>query len=444
MARPLIAGASIALFTRFLEVAVCRGPATLTLVQLMPQISKIPRGFRPEPFDYHEEIELEISALTNQGQGLGRLENWVVLVRFALPGERVRARVFKNHSNFSKADLLKVLDPSAHRVEPQCSLFQECGGCQYQNLDYKEQLSWKRHQVEELLEHMADIRFPVNDVVPSPQIYHYRSKITPHFHKPKDGEIPAIGFLRQNGRRDIVDVPACPIASEAINEALPEIRADARKNAASYRRGATLLLRDSAGEVLTDPSATATESVGPLTFGFAAGEFFQNNPHILPAFTEYVATQAAASDASYLVDAYCGSGLFCLTAASRFKRAVGIEISESSVNWACSNASRNKIETARFECGNADSLFVALDFDGADAAVIIDPPRKGCDEAFLHQLHAFAPRTVVYVSCNPSTQMRDLVALLDTGKYRLDAVQPFDLFPHTKHLECVITLNRDE
>ena len=141
------------------------------------------------------------------------------------------------------------------------------------------------------------------------------------------------------------------------------------------------------------------------------------------------------------MDAYCGSGLFALTAAPAVEQVTGIEISESSVAFARENAVANGITNAVFRAGDAAAIFHGLAFPAADTAVIIDPPRKCCDPAFLTQLFAFAPRTVVYVSCDPATQMRDLKGFLTAG-YALTAVQPFDLFPQTRHLECVITLRR--
>ncbi len=464
------------------------------------------KKFNDHPFAYHQEIELEISTLTNLGSGLGRvklandaraangaesdqqpienrdskIENstgWVVMVPFTLPGERVRARVFRNHKNFSEADLVEVLTPSPHRVEAPCPLFGRCGGCQYQHLTYTEQLRWKQQQVAELLQHMAGITFPVNPVVGSPREFGYRSKITPHFAAPRwfkspradatvasqeetvpgavsDLESPVptsapaelnfpIGFLRQGTRFDIVDVPRCPIATDAINEKLTDVRADVRARAESFTRGATLLLRDASGVVTTDYDAIVTETVGDLKLHFLARDFFQNNPFILPAFTGYVREQAATSGARFLVDAYCGSGLFALTAARAFERVAGIEISESSVRFARENAEANGIANATFQAGDAAAIFAGLTFSPDDTVVVIDPPRKGCDASFLGQLFAFGPRAVVYVSCDPATQMRDLKEFLAAG-YELRAVQPFDLFPQTRHLECVISLVRTQ
>jgi len=451
----------------------------------------VAKKFNAYPFAYHAEIELEISTLTNRGHGLGRVElpeegeapragldagraenagtpnkegppdlgptrstpsknslrQWVIMVPFCLPGERVRVRVFRNHKNYSEADLLKVLRASPHRVEPYCALFGQCGGCQYQHLDYAEQLVWKRRQVEELLQHMVGIEHEVAPVIGSPRQYGYRSKITPHF---KVGR-PAIGFLRQGTRFEVIDVPECAIATPEINARLVEVRERTRQRIErrEYKRDATLLLRHASEGVVTDYDAVITEELvrgdaqEPLKLRFLARDFFQNNPFILPAFTGYVREQAASSGGRFLVDAYCGSGLFALSAASAFEQAAGVEISESSIRFAQENAVANGITNARFLAGDAAAIFAGLDFPPEETAVIIDPPRRGCDEGFLGQLFAFGPRAVVYVSCDPATQMRDLRLFLEAG-YALKAVQPFDLFPQTRHLECVITLERGQ
>lgn len=414
------------------------------------------KRFNDHPFPYRTELELEISTLTNLGVGLGRVDieggRWVVMVPFTLPGERVKVRVYRNHKNFSEADLLEVVAPSPHRITAPCALFGRCGGCQYQHLVYSEQLAWKRRQVEELLQHMAGIEFPVSPVIGSPREFGYRSKITPHFHvgRPDDPRTPPpaetpIGFLKQGTRFELVDVPACPIATPEINAKLPEVRARTRERigAGEFKRDATLLLRHAQEGVITDYDAVIHEKIGELRLHFLARDFFQNNPFILPAFTGYVREQARASGARFLVDAYCGSGLFALSCAPAFERVAGVEVSETSVKFARENAAANGIANAVFSAGDAATIFAGLDaaFVPADTAVVIDPPRKGCDESFLAQLFTFGPRAVVYVSCDPATQMRDLKSFLAAG-YQLTAVQPFDLFPQTRHLECVITLRR--
>ena len=404
----------------------------------MKEASRPPRKFVPHPFAYHEEITVEITTLTNMGQGLGRVNGWVVLVPFALPGETVTARVYRNDRNFSEADLVRAVVPSPHRVEPRCPLFGSCGGCQYQNLAYEEQLRWKQRQVAELLHHMAKVELPVEPVIPSPRAYGYRSKITPHFAPDREGRAGEVGFLRHGRRQELVDVPHCAIATDAINAALPAVRESVHEK--TWKRGATLLLRDAGGTVVTDPRQEASETVGGLTFGFLAGDFFQNNPFILEPFVTYAVEQARESGARHLVDAYCGSGLFSLFAARVFESVTGVEISESAVARAAQNAARNGLANCRFVAGSAESVFGGMALHGPESAVVIDPPRRGTDSVFLQQLFAFRPRRVVYVSCNPATQMRDLREFMDGG-YEAVRVQPFDLFPQTKHLECVITLD---
>lgn len=401
------------------------------------------------PFPHRHETEVEIDTLTNLGVGVARVpvgapsRPWVVFVPFALPGERVRVRVWRNRANYSEADLLAVLRPSPHRIAPRCPLFGACGGCQYQNLQYAEQLRWKRRHVADLLARLARIEAPVAEPIPSPRAFGYRSKLTPHFERPpadSTADFP-IGFLRAGTRRALVDVPQCPLATDAINARLATLRAEVRARRADYTRGATLLLRDAGGTVVTDPTAEIEEVVDGVRLRFLARDFFQNNPFILPAFVRYVREQAAGGGARFLVDAYCGSGLFALTAAPAFAAVAGVELSESAVARAAANAAANGLAHVRFVAADAAAIFAGLEFSARETAVVIDPPRKGCDTAFLDQLVAYGPRTVVYVSCDPATQMRDLARLVPAG-YRVTAVQPFDLFPQTRHLECVATLEQ--
>lgn len=401
---------------------------------------RVPKKFVPEPFGYHEEVELAIDALTNLGHGVGRINGWVVMVPFALPGERVRARIFRNHKNYSEGDLIEVLEASPERVEPRCPLFGQCGGCQYQHFSIAGQMEWKRRQVQELLEKALGYEVNVEPTHPSPQPYGYRSKLTPHYERPQGNDFP-IGFLHRDRRFGLVDVPNCPIAVDAINNALPKVRENLRANGRKYRKGGTLLLRAADVGVEIDPSSVVTERVGDIVYQFQAGEFFQNNPFILPQLIATVIEHASAGTARYLVDAYCGVGVFSLAAAKRFERSMGIEISARAVQLAQANARLNRIQNCDFLIGKAESLFAEVDFPGAESAVVIDPPRAGCDVAFIEQLLTFAPQRIVYVSCDPATQARDLVHLT-AGGYRIAHIQPFDLFPQTRHIENVVTLVR--
>ena len=423
-----------------------------------------PKKFNPHPFEYHQELTLEIDSLSNLGVGIARVpidnpdadsaesQGWVVFVPSTLPGETVLARIFRNNKGHSQADLIEVLEPSPDRLDPKCPLFGKCGGCQYQHLSYEKQLKWKTLQVEGLLKHMAGVETECSPAMPSPKQWGYRSKITPHFKRPRDGKIGDIGFLLAGQRSHLVDVPHCPIAMDEINAVMPEIRDRTRADHKSYKKDATLLLRCSSGMKPEDPPFVETNhrnvicervttDAGEIVFQFLAGNFFQNNPYILPSFTSYVAEQASSGGAKYLVDAYCGSGLFSLCLAHKFEKVAGVEVSETAADWAQKNADLNNIKNTSFLASSAEAIFADITFPSAETAVVIDPPRKGCNEEFLTQLFEFGPSKVIYVSCNPATQMRDLKEFLTEG-YELTEVQPFDLFPQTRHLECVIVLEK--
>ena len=399
-----------------------------------------PKGFRSGPYEYHEETIIDINNLTNTGLGVGRdEENWVIFVPYCIPGERVKARIFRNHKNHSEADLVEIINPSQYRVVPSCNYYGKCGGCQYQHIEYDEQLKWKKQQVIELLKFMAETDAPVNDIISSPVKYNYRSKITPHFNKPKNGEIGPIGF-QQFGRRSLIDIEFCKIAKEDINNTLKDIRHDILNRSLSYKKGATILIRsDHQKKIHTKADSIAEEMVGRVKFNFPAGSFFQNNPYILEKFTDHVRREAKSNHSRFLVDAYCGAGLFALTSAKSFDEVTGIEISDDSILWAKKNLKENKINNVKFISGKIENLFSDIEYNSNETSVIIDPPRKGCSEDFLLQLFKFKPRKVVYVSCNPATQMRDLKLFIKSG-YELKQTQPFDLFPQTRHLECIMTL----
>lgn len=399
-----------------------------------------PRNFVPEPFAYGHILEVDIEDLTNLGDGVARVDGWVVFVPFALPGERVRVRIWRNKKNYSDADLVEVLRASEHRVEPRCPLFGDCGGCQYQHYSYSAQLEWKSRQIQQLLQKMLGRTFAVAPCIGDPaHAYGYRSKITPHFRFPPNRPDVPIGFQRF-ASRSLVDVAQCPIASPSINVALARERENLRSGKRTFRRGGTLLFRDSLSGVIMDARRRAAEMVGDWKFEFVAGEFFQNNPYVLPKLVDYAVGAAAGAPVRFLVDAYCGVGVFGICGHQRFEQVVGIEVNEQAVLLADENIRRNAIPNMVIHLGKAEAVFATLRFPPEQTAVLLDPPRKGCDNAFIEQLLTFHPRRIVYVSCGPDTQARDIGPLLAAG-YRVVAIQPFDLFPQTRHIENVVVLD---
>ncbi len=410
------------------------------------------RQFHDFPFSKFQELSVSIESLTNQGAGVARVEiqdkegnprRWVIFIPYTIPGEQVLCRILRNDKNCSHAEVVRLEQISKDRENAVCHLFGTCGGCQYQHMSYHLQLEWKTRQTQELLTRMAGLNITVEPCTPSPLPWNYRSKITPHFNRPHKGKIKSIGFQSIGNSRDIVDVEQCPIAMPAINEALPSLRKSTRAKGNSYKEHTTLLLRASGHYVETNASTAISEQVGELTFHFLAGDFFQTNPSILPEFTDYVATLARGAGSHYLVDTYCGSGLFALCLAKHFEEVQGIEIVQTAADWARHNAKQNDITNVTFTAGSAENIFSNIQFPSEKTTVLIDPPRKGCDKKFLEQLFRYSPNKVVYISCNPATQMRDLNLFHEHG-YDLTKVRPFDLFPQTKHLECVMLLVKNK
>ena len=468
--------------------------------------------------DKFSEVEVKILELSSTGDGLGTStsSSHIYVVPFTVPGDIVTAKVIRHVKDAGHiiTDFVEVLEASTQRNDTriECKYFAKCSGCQLQMMSYEDQLAHKKTILERAYINFSGMireAIPtVNDTIGSPMRYGYRTKLTPHFDgppgmkrrqksgsPPKFEEIPPIGFM-QKGTRWTIDVEDCPIGTDAVRAGMREERARVAKEISNYRRGATLLLRESTERVLavkgkgetshvasdqnqhetgntahsdpqistkasssdpsteiktciTDSKATTTEYIGPYIFTNPAGAFFQNNNSILPNFTAYIRQHIASPTDSpsltHLIDAYCGSGLFTITLSSLFTSSLGIDIASRSIDFARRNAALNGIPNAAFMTATASALFAEVEFDPKATAVVIDPPRKGCDADFLAQLLRFGPRRVVYVSCNVHTQARD-VGFLVEGKqgtrYGLKSLQGFDFFPQTGHVEGVAVLEK--
>ncbi|KAJ7438144.1 S-adenosyl-L-methionine-dependent methyltransferase [Mycena latifolia] len=453
---------------------------------------------RQSPFEYHQELEMQVVALCSTGSALATsaksIRPWVVVVPFCLPGETIRVKVYRNARMHSLADLIEVVTPNPEFRDDslvQCKYFGSCAGCQYQMLSYEKQLDLKRDVVVKAYRNFSNLLQsampPIESTMPSPLQYNYRTKITPHFEAPTKAqsknrpkgtgtERPEwfnIGFNRV-GTHKVMDIEDCPIATPIIRETLPAVRANAVKNLWTYKRGVSLILRDSLPPAptptpgnnpteaiatdlethvcITDHRGSVREKVGPWLFEYPNGSFFQNNNAVLPSLTSYVQSRIAAADGpspTHLVDAYCGAGLFAISLSPHFTTVAGIELSAESIRAATHNAELNGIPANKisFRAGDAADIFRTVgDFPPCGTVLLIDPPRKGCDEPFIKQLLAFRCRTVVYVSCNVHTQARDVGLILKgsaedgRGRYVLENVRGFDLFPQTAHVESVAVL----
>ncbi|KAJ2779295.1 tRNA(m5U54)methyltransferase, partial [Coemansia javaensis] len=400
------------------------------------------------------ELEVHVHELTERGAGVATREDaaqlravaaaggrpWVVVVPFVLRGERVRVRAVRHEWGYTQADLLAVVAASPLRTAAPCRFFGRCSGCQLQHVAYRDQLAFKRQAVERAFARANPLfaALPVAAPVPSPLQLGYRTKLTPHFELPRKAapapdDVP-IGFMLA-GQRRVLDIEDCVIGTDAVRRGLAAARSATRARMADYKRGATLLVRETnappggaldrladtpVAELETgytlDPKSWVVDVVGDLKFAYPASSFFQNNASILPAFTGYVRDELrrwrARPDGTgalrTLVDAYCGSGLFGIACRDGFARVVGIEISSESISCAGRNAQLNGADNVEFVLGDAARIFDQIDAAPDSTAVVIDPPRKGSTPDFLDQLVAYGPRVIVYIACGVPAQARDL------------------------------------
>jgi tRNA/tmRNA/rRNA uracil-C5-methylase (TrmA/RlmC/RlmD family) len=367
-----------------------------------------------------QHVILHITDVAFGGEGVGRVDDFVVFVPFVLVDEEVEAELVEVKKQFARARLLRVLRPSAARVSPPCRFFGECGGCQYQHIDYPTQLELKRKQVADLFERIGGFsREVVAPVIPCPQPYGYRNRLMLRSQWNKPEQKLNIGFLRADSRL-VVDLDTCAIAEPALNEQIRHVRAHPPP-----RGGLKVVVR-----------------IAPEDWEVPRDSFFQNNFFLLPQLAELVRQRLRDSGARFLVDAYCGVGFFAIETASVMEAFVGVEIDQQAVKAARRNAAARGIRNGEFIEGRAERLWPGIlkRFEPATTAILLDPPRTGCPAEGLAALRETRPSQVLYVSCHPATLARDLNVLCADGVFELVSVSPLDMFPQTQHVECVADL----
>jgi len=440
-------------------------------------------------------IDIEVSKLAFGGMGLARVDGFVVFCDRALPGQTVRAEVTKVKKGFAEARLVEVLTPSPKQVEPFCRHFGQCGGCSWQDLDYAEQLYWKREQVIESLRHLAGIaEATVAAAAPSPVTRHYRNKMEFAF----AGALH-LGLYERNAPGRVCDVTECGLLSKKGAAMLNSVRDYCRtfgQPAYDHRTGKGLwrhlIIREAQAtgqtmvQLITSPRGDAAkaaqglsdhlaaafpdlttfvhstrqakvalavgeriesatgqgfieERLGKTVFRISPDSFFQTNS--LGAQKLYDTAMAAAglTGTQTVWDLYCGSGGIALYAAARAKQVIGVDSSAMSIRDAKASAGENGLVNCEFVKGDVRQSLESLRIKKPDV-VFLDPPRSGTHPEVLAALRLLRPGRVIYVSCNPSTLARDAAALV--GDYRVDVVTPVDMFPHGPHVECVLGLVR--
>ena len=369
-----------------------------------------------------ERITLDIHDLAFGGEGVGRHGEMVVFVPYTCPGERVEAKVTQVQKRFARAVLVRIVRAAPERVEPRCTYYGECGGCQYQHLAYDAQVRWKHKQVSDLFERVGEFDpAVVRPVIPCPAPYQYRNRILVRSQWNRPAQKLDLGYMRDDCGL-VCDVERCEIAEPALNTALAEWR----RNPPPKGGLKTTLRIPAEGWEVPEHS------------------FFQNNFHALPSLLD--ATRAFLGDAGsrHLVDAYCGVGFFGIELSGSVESFVGIELDAPAIRAARRNAQSRGIRNGEFVAGDTDLLLpgVLQRLDARRTTVLVDPPRVGCRPPTIDLLRRVGPAQVLYVSCHPATLARDLKALCAEGRFRLMAVQPVDMFPQTQHVECVADVRR--
>jgi len=442
-------------------------------------------------------LELVVDDLAFGGEGVGRAGGYVIFVRGGLPGDRLRVRMLESRSRFGRAVIDAVLTPSPDRVEAPCPYFGRCGGCRLQHLAYPAQLAFKEKQVRDCLTRLGGLpAFELRPIVPAPAPYGYRNKMEYTVAGPE----PHVG-LHEAERYDVVlDIERCLLQSDTLNALLDELRRQVRERALSVwdPRSERGLLRFVAlregqrtGEAMVNvvgsapdvetlvpvaealrarvPATTSvvlnvndtkssvatgseehlllgrdhiTERLGDLTFRVSAASFFQTNTAQAERLFALATEACELTGDETVLDLYSGTGAISLLLAGRARHVYGIELAPAAVADAVRNAQANGITNCTFLAGEVRHVLPVLAADGVRPSVVVaDPPRAGFHPKALGALAALAPARIVYVSCNPSTLARDVGDLVRQG-YRLDWVQPVDMFPQTPHIEAVARLTR--
>ena len=371
-------------------------------------------------------------------------------VPFTVDGDIVQVEVRSVKKRHLTGRLKKIVAPSPHRVNPPCRYFSRCGGCCYQHIDYPHQLEVKHDQVVQALKRIGGVQAPpVRPVIASPNPYFYRGKAEFHFFADRDGW--KAGFFDISGA-NIIEIERCEILDESITNSLTAVRSSLREG--GRPREERLVLWSGEFEPLPVPccrlpgepgepennNERITRVVKDTAFLVPRSGFFQNNKFLTGKMVDIVLEASRCSAGDSVLDLYCGSGLFSIFLAAAGARVMGIEAEGDAVECARQNALDLGLGNAQFQAGQVEDRLKALTA-GDFSIIVLDPPRAGCDKNVLSGILDLKPDRVVYISCDPATQARDLRDLL-SGGFSLAFVQPLDMFPQTMHIETVALLER--
>lgn len=447
-----------------------------------------------------EIIELNIEKLVYGGDGIGKINGITVFIADTVSGDRVKAEIISVRKNYARALLKEITEPSMKRIKPFCALANTCGGCQWQHVDYKEQLKAKQKIVDETLQKIGEIKTDVKPAVASPQKKEYRCKIQFPVAKTTVSKRFIVGYYKK-GTHDIINIKHCPVQPKIIDEVTAFLREQAKElNLTAYKeKSGKGLIRhfvyryssahnnfllsivvnsDKMSESLIKlcnkvkenfPQAQGVginfnttrsniilgennklvtgkeyifEIIENKTFRISQGSFFQVNPYT--ARQMFIIVKKIISEiieSPKIIDIYAGSGGFSIFLNDIASHITAVESSESSVKDGHENIKENNITNIHYIKENADIAIPEFAAKGEKFDVtILDPPRKGCSEEVLKGISEITEKYLIYVSCNPATLARDMKFLKE--KFRVKFAQPVDMFCHTYHVETILLAER--
>ena len=447
----------------------------------------------------NDEVVIEIEDIGSDGEGIGKYQGYTLFVKNALIGDRIKVKVMKTKKTYGYARLLEIIDSSPYRVKPRCELAGKCGGCSIQHLAYEKQLEYKQNKVKSCLERIGGFHdeLAMDPIIGMEEPYNYRNKAQFPVGRDKDGNV-VIGFYA-GGTHSIVDTTHCYIQAEVNEEIMKKVRTflveydiniyDELQNSGLVRHiltrvgfttreimvciiinGNELPHKEELIRSLCEiPDMTSiclnvnkektnvvlgkkvitiwgqpfiTDYIGNIKYQISPLSFYQVNPVQTRKLYETALIFADLQEDEVVWDLYCGIGTISLFLAQKAKLVYGVDIVPEAIDDARQNAEINHIENAVFFVGAAEEILPLKYKENCIADVIVvDPPRKGCEESLRESIIQMSPKRVVYISCDPATLARDLRYLCDRG-YEVSKVQVVDQFAHTVHVETVVGLQK--
>ena len=390
-----------------------------------------------------EVVKITIDAVAFGGAGVGRVKGMVVFAPFTVTGDEAELEIGEVRKKFALGRLKRIVTPSRHRVAPLCRYFGQCGGCQLQHVAYEHQLEIKEKQVREIFERLGKFASPpLLDIIPSPERSNYRGKADYHVRIAKEGDVPAVGFMNASDDR-VLDIERCEIVEESINRACLAFRENLFRSGRAIKNERQTIWSAAGGEDYLD-CGNSDEPVFVMRNAknrrliVPYRGFFQVNNSLVDLLVDKVTELCGLTGVEMVLDGYCGAGLFSLFIAPHARSVTGVEINGDAVQCARSNLQEAGLLNAVFFQGDIGGIikqkFVKRGMK--TDVLVLDPPRSGCRKEVLDAVREMQPKKIVYISCNPSTQARDIRYLVDNG-FSIKLLQPLDMFPQTGHIEVI-------